>query len=254
MQQKITVKDVQDYVSKHIGGFHKARLDSLSKLRLDKVLGRKNPYLFKAKNIVVASDLVKGLLDAHISSQEETLFGNFLEGVAIFVNENVYGGWKSTTEGIDLEFVKDKVRYIVSIKSGPNWGNSSQIQKMKQNFTKAKQLLRQNDKLIDVRAINGCCYGRDGNTDKGEYEKYCGQKFWTFISGNDSLYKEIIQPLGHRAKQRNEAYMKQYASIVNSFTLLFSERFCKGGEIQWQDLVEFNSAEAKPSKISQKKP
>ena len=31
--------------------------------------------------------------------------------------------------GIDLEFDKDGVRYIVTIKSGPNWGNSSQIGK-----------------------------------------------------------------------------------------------------------------------------
>ncbi|MGI9558514.1 MAG: PmeII family type II restriction endonuclease, partial [Thermodesulfobacteriota bacterium] len=108
------------------------------------------------------------------------------------------------------------------------------------------------DKLVNVRAINGCCYGREKNSDKGEYEKYCGQKFWTFISGNNALYKEIIEPLGHRAKQRNEAYMKQYASIVNSFTLLFSERFCRNGEIQWRDLVEFNSAEVKPPKIGKK--
>ncbi|MGI9558933.1 MAG: PmeII family type II restriction endonuclease, partial [Thermodesulfobacteriota bacterium] len=148
MNQEIKVEDVQNYVSKNIKGFHEARLDSLKKLKLDDVLERKNPYLFKAKNIAVASDLVRGILDAHISSQEETLFGNFLEDVAIFVNENVYGGWKSTTEGIDLEFVRDGVRYVVSIKSGPNWGNSSQIKKMKQNFAKAKQLLRQGDKLV----------------------------------------------------------------------------------------------------------
>ena len=253
MKQKVTIKDVQNYVKKHIGGFHKSRIDSLTRLKLDEVLQKKNPYLFKAKNIVVASDLVRGLLDAYISSQEETLFGNFLEGLAIFVNENVYDGWKSTAEGIDLEFTKDDVRYIVSIKSGPNWGNSSQIQKMRQNFTKAKRLLRQHNKLMDIRAINGCCYGRVKNTDRGEYEKYCGQKFWTFISDNGSLYKEIIQPLGYRAKQRNDAYMRKYAKIVNDFTLLFTERFCKDGEIQWQDLVEFNSAEVKPPKIGQKK-
>lgn len=253
MKQKITVKDLQNYVRNHIGDFHKSRLDSLNKLKLDKVLEKKNPYLFKAKNVVLASDLVKGLLDAHISSQEETLFGNFLEGVAIFVNEKAYGGWKSTAEGIDLEFSRDDIRYIVSVKSGPNWGNSSQIKKMEQNFTTAKKVLRQTNKQMHVRAINGCCYGRTVNTDRGEYEKYCGQKFWAFISGNDALYKEIIQPLGHRAKQRNEAYMKKYASIVNAFTLLFSERFCKNGEIQWHDLVEFNSAEKKPQKFSLKK-
>ena len=66
---------VQDYVSQNIGSFHSRRLKSLQELRLDKVLKRKNPYLFKAKNVLQAQDLVKLLLDAHLSSQEEAIFG-----------------------------------------------------------------------------------------------------------------------------------------------------------------------------------
>ena len=111
----------------------KNRLKNLQKLKLNQILKRKNPYLFKAKNILTAQDLVKGLLDAHLSSQEETIFGDFLEGLAIFINGKVYEGKKSSAEGVDLEFNKDGKRYIVSIKSGPNWGNSSQINKMKDN-------------------------------------------------------------------------------------------------------------------------
>jgi hypothetical protein len=40
-------------------------------------LKRKNPYLFKAKNILTAQDLVKNLLDAYLQSQEETTFKEF---------------------------------------------------------------------------------------------------------------------------------------------------------------------------------
>src|SRR3970282_2453775 len=133
------------YVEKNIGSFHNKRLQNLDDLRLHKILKRKNPYLFKAKNILTAQDLVKVLLDAHLSSQEETIFGDFLEGLAIFICGRVYDGKKSAAEGIDLEFSKDGIKYIVAIKSGPNWGNSNQILRMKDNFLKAIKILKTNN-------------------------------------------------------------------------------------------------------------
>ncbi|MFA5309068.1 MAG: PmeII family type II restriction endonuclease [Dehalococcoidales bacterium] len=86
----IKVEDVGNYVKKNIGLFHNGRLESLNGLKLNNVLKRKNPYLFKAKNILLAQELVKIIMDAYLSSQEETIFGNFLEELAIFVNEKVY--------------------------------------------------------------------------------------------------------------------------------------------------------------------
>ncbi|NPV76357.1 MAG: hypothetical protein HPY59_08260 [Anaerolineae bacterium] len=32
------------------------------------------------------------------------------------------------------------------------------------------------------------------------YLKVVGQNFWTFISGNQQLYAELIEPVGYRAK------------------------------------------------------
>jgi hypothetical protein len=239
----IKIEEVGKYVEKNIGSFHNGRLESLRKLKLNKILERKNPYLFKSKNILLAQDMVKILLDAHLSSQEETIFGNFLEGLAIFVNQRVFAGQKSTTQGVDLEFNKGKTRYIVAIKSGPNWGNSSQIRKMQDDFRKAKQIIRAGSLKIQVVAVNGCCYGRDSKPDKGEYFKYCGQKFWEFISGNSDLYIKIIKPLGYSAREKNEAFQKEYARILNQFTLEFSKTFVKKGIIDWEALIKFNSAD-----------
>jgi hypothetical protein len=98
--KKINSKYVKEYVSKNIGIFHSARLESLSKLQLKKVLLRKNPYLFKAKNILTSEVLVKQLLDAHLSSQEETIFGSFLESLAIFICGKMYGGIEFQTKEI----------------------------------------------------------------------------------------------------------------------------------------------------------
>jgi len=242
----IKISDVKIYVEKNIGDFHSARLQNLKRLKLSQILKRKNPYMFKAKNILTAQDLVKTLLDAHLSSQEETIFGDFIEGLAIFINEKVYNGKKSSAEGIDLEFFKDNIRYIVSIKSGPNWGNSGQINKMRDNFKKTKRILRTNNPSCQIIAINGCCYGRENNPDKGDYFKYCGQKFWEFISGNKELYVEIIEPLGYKAKEKNEEFLEEYYQIVNKFTFEFSQKFCVDGKIKWEVLVKFNSSISKP--------
>jgi hypothetical protein len=77
--------EIAAYVEAHIGAFHAARLRSLEAVTLTAILKRKNPYLFRAKNIRTAEALVKSLFDAYLSSQEETIFGEFLEGLAIFI-------------------------------------------------------------------------------------------------------------------------------------------------------------------------
>ena len=243
---QLNLTDVTQYVEENIGTFHQKRIERLNKLKLKTVLKKKNPYLFKAKHLLTANEIVQGIADAYFSSGEETLFGDWLEGLAIFINHKVYGGWKSGIPNIDLEFDKHNTRYIVNIKSGPNWGNSSQITKMKSDFKTAQRTLRTSNSNLVVVSINGCCYGIDNHPDKGDYFKYCGQEFWEFISGNCDLYTGIIEPLGHKSKQRNDEFMESYSNMINKFTRDFIKDFCKpNGEIDWIKLVEFNSGKKK---------
>lgn len=242
----LNIKEVTQYVENNIGVFHEKRIKSLDNLKLDQVLKRKNPYLFKAKHTTTSEQIIRGIVDAHISSNEETIFGDWLEGLAIFINERVYGGRKSGIPNIDLEFDKDAVRYIVTIKSGPNWGNSSQIKKLISDFKTAKKALRTSNSRLNITAVNGCCYGIEKKTDKGDYFKYCGQEFWSFISGNENLYIDIIEPLGHKAREQNEEFQKSYVQMINRFTKQFSNDFCnENGEIDWGKLVRLNSGKAK---------
>jgi hypothetical protein len=239
---QLLIEDVTQYVRDNIEIFHQKRIDSLDSLRLKTVLKKKNPYLFKAKHLMTAEQIVRGLTDAFLSSREETIFGDWLEGLAIYINQRVYGGWKSGITGIDLEFDKDDIRYIVAIKSGPNWGNSSQIAKMKTDFNTAQRTLRTGNARINIRAVNGCCYGKDSTPDKGSYFKYCGQEFWTFISGKDTLYTDIIEPLGYMARERNEVFEVSYINALNRFTREFIDEFCDAsGRTNWNKLVDFNS-------------
>jgi len=256
----LNLKDVVAYVEANIGTFHANRLAKLEALNLGAVLLRKNPYLFRAKHITTAETLVKSVLDAFLSSQEETLFGNFMEGVAVFVCGRVFGGIKvplSELTGIDLFFERDNRIYIVAIKSGPNWGNSSQIKKMKDNFLTAKSALAATYPNIETIAINGCMYGIDANPikDGGAYIKWCGQDFWALISGSDTIYTEIIEPLGHQARERNGEFDTAYSRIITRFTGEFITNFCTPeGDIDWQKLVRWTSERRPPKSSAQRNP
>ena len=245
--KKLNLKDVSHYVEENIGTFHEKRIQSLDNLKLAQVLKRKNPYLFKAKYVLTADQIVRGIVDAHISSSEEGIFGDWLEGLAIFINDKVFGGRKSGITNIDLEFDTDGKRNIVTIKSGPNWGNSSQIKKMVADFKTAKKALRTSNSHLEIICVCGCCYGRDNQPDKGEYFKYCGQKFWEYISGEPNLYTELIEPLGHKAKEKNDDFLQSYSQMINKFTKEFTTEFCDdNGAIEWDKLVNLNSATAEP--------
>ena len=229
----------------NIGKFHEKRIANLQDLKLKTVLRKKNPYLFRAKYLLTAEQIVRSLTDAFISSNEETIFGDWLEGLAIFINGKVYGGRKSGINGIDLEFDKNGVRYIVNIKSGPNWGNSSQIEKMRSDFKSAIKTLRTSGSGVQVVAVNGCCYGRDAKPDKGDYFKYCGQQFWEFISGDSDLFTEIVEPLGYKSKEKNEVFLEAYARMINLFVVEFAKDFCLADDsIDWVRLVQFNSGKS----------
>jgi len=56
-----------------------------------------------------------------------------------------------------------------------------------------------------------------------------------------NLYIKIIEPIGHKAKQKNEEFLENYAQVVNKLTLEFSQKFCDNGKINWEKLVKYNS-------------
>ena len=238
-------------VSEVIKPFYEIRLERLKNSALENLIKRKNPYLFKAKNIETAGDLAKNILDAFLSSQEETIFGNLMENLAIHICQQKYNGRKAQAgkfRSVDLIFEKESKIYIVGIKSGPNWGNSDQVNIMRKNFKKAKQLLRIKNNKKQIIAINGCMYGKDNQPRKKHpkdpdltYEKICGQSFWELISDDKELYKKIIQPLDKEAKKRDANFKKIYTQKVNEMTGDMINLFCVKNLLDWNKIIEFIS-------------
>jgi hypothetical protein len=240
-------KEAQQYIAQHIGEYHADRLTALDDLELATIIKRRNPYLFEVKNMNTAGDIVRAITDAHLSSSEETKFGDWLERLAIHMNKIAYGGHKATAGDVDLEFKKDAKRYLVTIKSGPNWVNSSQKNQLKLGFNKARRRVKTSGGEDLLVAVEGICYGRtlprfEYKAD-GDYYRYCGQKFWDFITGDDQFYLAIIEPLAHKAKEKNEEFDANYQKKLNVFTKMFLGLFCdKNGDVDWDKLVKYVSS------------
>lgn len=249
---KLNYTKINSYIAENVmKPFYEIRLEKLSALNLNTIVKRKNPYLFKAKNIETSGEFVKYILDAYLSSQEETMFGNLLEKLAIFICEKTFDGRKAeqgVLKSVDLEFERENRYYIVGIKSGIYWGNKDQIDRMKSNFKFAKRILKKNGIAKEIIAVNGCIYGKDNRPFKEDsdpeqnYYKICGQEFWELISGDNNLYKNIILPLDKEAKKRSDHFKEIYAEKSNEMIKDFSDSFLtKKGSIDWEKMIDFVS-------------
>ena len=68
----------------------------------------------------------------------------------------------------------------------------------------------------NVQPTLGICYGKTRTSYmRAGYLKVVGQNFWSLISENKDLYTDIIEPIGYRAKERNESFCAERAKVVN---------------------------------------
>ena len=249
--KEIDLAELREFIHDELHRFNESKLSKLNGLDLVKIIRRKNPYLFRYKNFEALEDLVKALVDATLSSSDETLFGVILERVAIKVCEQSFSGRKSMVEGIDLEFDRDNIRYIVSIKSGPNWGNSDQKKRMKQHFTQARRIFQQGGYSQMVRAIEGCCYGQTSRMfNQGDYQKLCGREFWQLISGNQAMYQVVLDLIAEASKDNGRTYKHHYDIAIMRITDELSSIYIDlNGDIDWSKILEKNSTGISPNYI-----
>lgn len=235
-------EQIVGFVRNNIVDFHQWRIGNLDSTKLNDLLLRKNPYLFRAKNLLVAPALIEALMNARLSSSEEGVFGKFLEELAIFVAEQCGGGQKSGIDGIDVELVRDKTRYLIAVKSGKNWGNSQSHKKQRADFKRAVQVIRQSKYAGEVQPVLGICYGNFKTKHAGDYLHIGGQSFWHLLSSDPTLYVDIVEPLGHEADTYDKAFEEQKARTFNRLIGEFITEYCDAdGTIDWYRLVQFVS-------------
>lgn len=181
-----------------VEGFTAKLLEKLA-VPPEKIISRKNPFLFRMRADSSVHSLAQMVIDAYMSSSEETIFGSVLEAIAEVVCRHGRGGRKSAAGGVDLEYDMDNGRTIAQVKSGVNWGNSSQKQAMKAAFKTAATILRQGNRNLYVRCVEGCAYGRSEIKDLGTHYRIVGNSFWEEISGWNGTAGAVMELLGRHA-------------------------------------------------------
>lgn len=182
----------------------------------EKLVVRKNPFLFRVRVGNDAYKFAQMIADAYLSSSEETMFGNVLEEIAISVCKHSQAGWKSGADKIDLEFTRRNIRYLVQVKSGTNWGNSSQRQSLVSSFQKAVRILRQGNPSTHIQCIEGVCYGKSTIKDFGTHQQYVGHSFWQEISGWKGTAAAVLELVGtHASDGLNEARREAHDRILS---------------------------------------
>lgn len=235
---------VAEAIAKGLKTFYDSLLDKIDKLNVKKVMKRKNPYLYRAKAMQNAGDIITAVLNAYISSSEETIFGNcFFEPLAIAAS----GGKKSLAEGIDVEVNKkdENVIYAIAVKSGTSVFNADSKKKQEQNFLKAAKLAQQSKSAFVP--IIGYGYGtkkESSNENAKLYIELAGQKFWTQLTGDSDFYLKISRFMGTTPEQYLKTFNESYNMAFNRLVRDFSIMFChEDGRIDWEKLIQFVSKE-----------
>ncbi|MEW5936806.1 MAG: PmeII family type II restriction endonuclease, partial [Candidatus Thermoplasmatota archaeon] len=210
-------------------------------LKLKAFLRKKNPYLYRAIGTEKASEIVEEIMRAYFSSSDEATFGNaFFEPIAKISSKGIV----SPSEGVDIALERRKRYTAISVKSGPNWGNSSQIKKLIDNFNSLRSRLYKIQKQFDPVVGHG--YGRLNRppSDKRVFRDISGQKFWTELTGDSDFYLKLVRLMRDYPAAHRIVYKKAWDATVNKHTADFIKEFCReNGSIDWEKLVEFNSGD-----------
>lgn len=248
-------KSLECWVEQHLATkFLDKRASRLDGLTLEHLVHRKNPYLFMCMGHSNPEDVVKSFVYAHLSSSEETLFGNFLKGMALHVCKLYSGGQKPSTPGLDLDFVRDDKRYLMSVKSSPYWGNAEAKKKLAERLSdaKEKEIAKMgsdpaNGQEHEIVTVIGCMYGESRQEDQEHHRVIASKDFWELISGVPDFYKEIVAPLQRVALAHREDIQPRINKMVQDLTDQFRNQFRKtNGEIDWEKIVEYNNKQSWP--------
>jgi len=239
----IGARKLEELIKKHLDDFYSRRIAKLTGLNLTEAISKKNPYLFRAKGVQQTSEIVAELLQAYISSSDETIFGDaFFEPIA----KAVSGGQTGGGEGIDIIQETDTTMTAYAVKSGPHWANADQWKRQRQNFQSLQNRLRKLHKAFDP--VLGYGYGRRNTDPKGSrnYRQRSGQAFWEELTGDPDFYLKLIRLMKRYPQEHRRRYKAEWDRAVNRFEQEFLNNFSMpDGDIDWEKLVEFNSGKQK---------
>ena len=226
-------KDIDDAMHAFTKEFEE-KLLAKTESQIALMVKRKNPFLFRIRAAEGLEKFVDLVLAAHVSSSEETAFGNALEKIVIAICSRTKDGRKSSTAKVDLEYDVGAKRTMIAIKSGPHWANSSQKDALKSAFKTASIVVQQGG--LTPRCVEGCCYVKSSTKNLGTHFKIVGRDFWKEISGFDGTDRLVMDAIGGHAGNGLDYAMNEVRSRMGDY--LVDNGITDHKHILWDRLLD----------------
>jgi Type II restriction endonuclease EcoO109I len=198
-----------------------------------------------------ASEIIEEILRAHVSSSDETLFGNeFFEPLVKWVAQQTNSAHTVTTsdgEGVDVTITSDTAIMPIAVKSGVNVFNAASKKKQGENFATLSKRLHK--LALHFDPIVGYCYGRKKQSSKSKvnFRELAGQVFWELITNEKDFYLRIVRLMGEKPIVHRPSFQLSFDHAKNRFVKEFLLDFSdENGAINWDKLLEFNSGSERP--------
>ena len=215
---------IVEAIATALDAFYSSLIAKVNSLNIKTIMKRKNPYLFRAKAMNGAAQIVDAILAAFISSSEETIFGNvFFEPIACAAAQ----GQKALAEGVDIMVERDNTIYAIAVKSGTSVFNADSRKKQEQNFMAASKLAQQAKKRFV--AMIGYSYGKKKPSSRGLpkfYSELAGKEFWTELTGDEDFYIKLIRLMDRLPEKYVEDFDEAYQKASNRLVKEFTNEFC----------------------------
>ena len=149
----LSEKELAQIVCECLDEFYKRRLLKLNGLKLKDTL-KKKTHIFSGPSGRKSAGIVEGLLNAYMSSSDETTFGNaFFEPLA----KKVSGGVVSPSEGVNVAIETERRYVAIAVKSGTSIFNADSRKRQTQNFEALRKRMLKLQKSFEP--LVGYCYG-----------------------------------------------------------------------------------------------
>jgi hypothetical protein len=198
-------------------------------------------YDYKTAGSNTVGALVADLIKMHAHLIRDEFLSCFFQDIVTYVVEQVYDGEKSSVPGVDFEFRKKGVHYLVSVKPDLAWGSGRQRKKLVLDLFSASKTALNSDDVSRIEAMLGICYGRQH---KFYVAPGClvaiGQEFWYLVYENYDLYTNVVEPAYQELHEKMLSVQK--GGLTNRLTFEFIGKFCNArGTIDWDRFSEFHS-------------
>ena len=167
------------------------------KINFPKLLSKVNPYSL-ATSCITADNIVDYVLLKHKQTSSETIWGNYLELIALKISTQTLNAFKSKESCTDLEWVTENKNHYRGWKSSPNWANAD----LKTTANNKERELNSRDNFGSYKVLTS--YGKTQKRKSTKsFVQLSGQDAWDEITNDSEMYNKVIIAIDHNRDQIN---------------------------------------------------